>query len=264
MDLTLGISPCPNDVWIFSGIIRGAVKMVGHTVDVAFHDVETLNRMAQKGQFDVVKISYANFAHCGGRYDLLNCGGALGRGVGPLLLVNGSGSFDPAREVMVPGRYTTANLLLDFYLQRPATKRFLAFDALYEELLKTPGAQGVVIHEKRFTYERDGLSLVQDLGEHWETRTGHAIPLGAIALRKTVPLRAQVETLIRRSLAWAEANRADALALCREHAQDLSDEVIRAHIALYVNEYTRDLGKEGSAAVEFFLAQQRELSRQTA
>ncbi|HVK03832.1 MAG TPA: 1,4-dihydroxy-6-naphthoate synthase [Armatimonadaceae bacterium] len=263
--LTLGISPCPNDVYIFAGVILGRIDTGGLGFDVDYQDVETLNGAArERAAYDVVKISYANAVHVEREYELLDCGGALGRGVGPLLLVNGAdgGDFDPAREeVLVPGEYTTANFLLDFYLGRPVRKRFVPFDVLYAELCNRPGAQGVVIHEKRFTYAADGLTLVRDLGEHWEGRTGFAIPLGCIAVRRgiaDVPAE-RIARVVRASLAWADANPGETFDLCRRYAQDLTDGVIQSHIGLYVNEYSRDLGPEGAAAVAHFLGEQRRL-----
>ena len=251
-ELTLGISPCPNDVYIFSGLLLGAVEPRRFRFQTVFEDVETLNGMAQRKELDVAKISYANYINCVADYELLSSGGALGRGVGPLLLANGA-DFSPERTLLVPGEFTTANFLLDFYLQKPAPKIYEPFDVLYENLLQTPGAQGVVIHEKRFTYERDGLTLAQDLGEHWEAATGYPIPLGAIAARSTVLLHSAIEEAIRDSLGWARTHDAEAFALCRRHAQDLNDDVIRAHINLYVNDFSTDLGPEGRAAVAFFL-----------
>lgn len=263
--LRLGISPCPNDVFIFSGLLLDTVGTDGLRFEVAFEDVETLNGRARAGEGDALKISYANAVHCAEEYELLDAGGALGRGCGPLLLRNGNAAWDPDAPVLVPGQFTTANFLLDYWAGRPyrgasapPRKRFLPFDALYEELRRTPGAQGVVIHEKRFTYARDGLTLVRDLGQHWEETTGFAIPLGAIVLRRSLGLKAAMEALIRTSLDWARSHRAEALALCREHAQDLDDAVIAAHVALYVNDFSRELGPEGRAAVDFFLARQRE------
>lgn len=254
--ISLGISPCPNDVYIFSGLLLGAVQASDWTFDVDFQDVETLNARAQARAIDVVKISYANYFLCRERYDLLPCGGALGRGVGPLLLSSG-GQWNPEGEVLVPGEFTTANFLLDFYAGRPLRKRFLPFDALYAELLANPIAQGVVIHEKRFTYAVDGLTLVQDLGDYWERETGFAIPLGAIAARKELNQTLLAET-VRASLRWAYAHDNEAFALCRDYAQDLNPEVVRAHIDLYVNSFSVDVGGEGQAAVDFFLARQNE------
>jgi len=255
-ELTLGISPCPNDVYIFSGLLLGKVQADGLEFCVDFQDVETLNARAQAGTIDVVKISYANFIHCRKNYALLPCGGALGRGVGPLLLSNDDG-WNPNGEVLVPGEFTTANFLLDFYSGRSLQKRFLPFDALYAHLLQTPGSQGVVIHEKRFTYAADGLHLIQDLGDFWERETGFAIPLGAIAARKGLD-QARLAASVRESLHWAQTHDAEAFALCREYAQDLNPEVVRAHIELYVNRFSENVGPEGQAAVTFFLRKQQE------
>lgn len=255
-ELTLGISPCPNDVYIFSGLILNQIETGGLTFAVDYQDVETLNGLAQRGARDIAKISYANAPRISEKYELLDCGGALGRGVGPLLLTNGADGWSPVRETLVPGAFTTANFLLDFYLRKNVAKRFLPFDALYDELRTTPGSQGVIIHEKRFTYAADGLSLVTDLGEHWERETGCAIPLGAIAVRRALHLTDALERLVRASLAWADTHAADAFALCRQHAQEMDDAVIAAHIHLYVNDFSRDLGDEGRRAVAAFFAAQ--------
>lgn len=254
--LRLGISPCPNDVYIFSGIILNRIPTGDLQFEIEYQDVENMNLRAQQADLDVIKISYANYPRCEARYELLECGGALGRGVGPLLLTNGA-EFCPENEILVPGEFTTANFLLDFYAKRPLQKRYKVFDALYEDLCRVPGAQGVVIHEKRFTFAKDGLTLVQDLGEYWERETGHAIPLGAIVLRRELPVKEEIEAVIRRSLAWADAHYEEAFALCRRYAQDLNEEVIKSHIGLYVNEFSRNLGDEGRAAVSFFLEQQK-------
>ena len=256
-ELTLGISPCPNDVYIFSGLLLGEVQADGLTFRVDFQDVETLNARAQAGTMDVVKISYANFVHCRDRYDLLPCGGALGRGVGPLLLSNGGG-WDPDAEVLVPGEFTTANFLLDFYAGRPLRKRFLPFDALYAALLETPGAQGVVIHEKRFTYAADGLHLIQDLGDYLGAGNRLCHPARRDRRPQGAGPCALLTATVRESLRWAYAHDAEAFALCREYAQDLNPDVVRAHIELYVNSFSEDVGPEGQAAVDFFLARQQE------
>ena len=255
-ELSLGISPCPNDVYTFSGLLLGHVPTDGVHFRTDFQDVETLNRRAQAGDLDVVKISYANYPRCASSYDRLESGGALGRGVGPLLLAHGD-HWDPAAEILVPGEFTTAHFLLDFYARRPLRKRFLPFDALYAHLCRVPGAQGVVIHEKRFTYAQDGLTLIQDLGTFWEDQTGYPIPLGALLARKTLGRSAELDRWVRASLAWADAHYAEAFALCRDYASDLTDGVIEAHIGLYVNDFSRDLGPEGRAAVEFFLERHR-------
>jgi len=257
MNLTLAISPCPNDIFIFAGLLTEAITHPELTFTPHFLDVQATNEAALTERFDVVKISYAAYPPLAAAYDLLPCGGALGRRCGPLLLRHGAESFDPEAEVLVPGAQTTANFLLDYFVGKPLKKRFLPFDSLYEALLTTPGAQGVVIHEKRFVYQADGLTCIQDLGEYWEAQTGHAIPLGAIIARRALGQSEPLTSLIQASLSWSEAHRAKALALCREYAQDLSEGVIEAHIGLYVNAYSHDLGTDGHAAVDFFLDQLR-------
>jgi 1,4-dihydroxy-6-naphthoate synthase len=248
--MRVAISPCPNDVFIFAGWILG--KTPAPRAAFVYEDIETLNGLARDVAPDLVKVSYANVPQCPA-YVPLECGGALGRGCGPLLLTGG-GAFDPTAEVLVPGERTTANFLLDFW-SPGLRKRFVPFDALYRELRARPDAQGVVIHEMRFTYARDGLSLVRDLGEYWETVTGGPIPLGALLYRggADLPAVSEIEDAIRASLAWAWAHEEEALALCALHAQDMDPGVMRSHIDLYVNGFSRDLGEEGRAAVRFFL-----------
>jgi 1,4-dihydroxy-6-naphthoate synthase len=159
--------------------------------------------------------------------------------------------------VLVPGARTTANFLLDDWHARvhpgepPLRKRFLPFDALYDRLKKDSQAQGVVIHEMRFTYAGDGLRLVQDLGAAWEEATGKPIPLGAVIRREApgVPSRSELERAVRASLDWSRGHEAEALDLCARHAQDMTPEVMRAHIGLYVNSFSRNLGDEGREAV---------------
>jgi 1,4-dihydroxy-6-naphthoate synthase len=253
--IRVGISPCPNDVFIFSGWILG--KTPAPAATFFYEDVETLNGLARGGDRgsnpanagDLLKVSWANVPGCSG-YAPLACGGALGRGCGPLLLTGGA-DFDPDAEVLVPGARTTANRLLDFWAGRPLRKRFVPFDALYRELKADPKAQGVVIHEMRFTYARDGLRLVRDLGAHWEEKTGSPIPLGALVRRDSpdVPSAAELESAVRASLDWAWAHEEEAMALCARHAQDMTPEVMRAHVALYVNAFSREMGEEGWAAV---------------
>jgi 1,4-dihydroxy-6-naphthoate synthase len=272
------ISPCPNDVFIFAGLISGEVRVPDLEFEFAYHELETLNRDAAAGKWDLVKISYANAAAVAEEYHLLRCGGALGRGCGPLLLSNrpGQALWNPEAEVLVPGMRTTANFLLDFFaadgtgaapsspaVHPPALRKtFLPFDELYRRLLGPEPCQGVVIHEMRFTYAADGLRLVRDLGAFWEERTGLPIPLGAVALSNGLEASRPgtsglVEAAIRASLDWSYAHPQAALELCRAHSQSMADTVLQSHIDLYVNGFSRDIGPEGEAAVEFFLSRQR-------
>lgn len=277
MNLSIAISPCPNDVFIFAGLIAGAVRWPGLGFDFEFLELESLNRGARQGRWDLAKISYANAAGLPG-YRLLRCGGALGRGCGPLLLSNRAGAdgkavLDAAAPVLVPGERTTAHFLLEFFYRNgkvgdaavPLRKEFLPFDELYGRLLGPAPCQGVVIHEMRFTYARDGLFLARDLGEFWEKAAGHPIPLGAVALSAAAEARASglgdaVEAAIRASLDWSYAHADEALALCRRHAQSMDEAVLRSHIGLYVNAFSRDLGPEGDRAVSHFLGLQAAFS----
>lgn len=265
MKVSAAISPCPNDVWIFAGLLLGKTAAPGLEMAFELQELETLNRGALEGRWDLAKISYANYRNCAGTYRLLDCGGALGRGCGPLLLSNGR-PWDPESEVLVPGEHTTANFLLDFFHSatggpsaRPLRKRFIPFDALYRELKEAAPRQGVVIHEMRFTYAADGLTLLRDLGSHWEEATRHPIPLGAVAMRRggfEDAAAKRVAEAIRASLAWSRAHPEEALALCRRHAQSLAEPVLRSHIDLYVNEFSHRLGPVGEEAVAFFLERQ--------
>jgi len=163
--LRIGISPCPNDVWIFAGLLLGEVAP---GADADFEDVQTLNERAAVGGhgWDLVKISYAAWPSIRSSHVLLRAGGALGRGCGPLLLRHGGGGWDPTEPVWIPGAQTTARFLLESWLgSPPASPVYATFDRVYAHLCEAPGAQGVVIHEKRFTFDRDGLSMIADLGE---------------------------------------------------------------------------------------------------
>jgi 1,4-dihydroxy-6-naphthoate synthase len=248
MKISFGISPCPNDVYIYSGLISGEVEAPGLSITFDFQDVETLNKNAIKGVYDAAKISAAALPLVSGNYQLLNCGGALGRGCGPLLLVNG-GEWDPNAPIMLPGVHTTANFLLDFFMEKAADKVYVPFDELYSRLRQTPGAQGVVIHECRFTYKNHKLTLVQDLGSFWESKTSCPIPLGVAVCKNENGLKELIEPVIRQSLHWAQNHEREALNLCGKYSQDMTREVMVSHIGLYVNKFTGDLGKEGHNAL---------------
>lgn len=256
--LSLGFSPCPNDTYIFNGLAHGRTPMVGARFSAPLlEDVETLNDWALQGRLDVTKLSFHALGHVLDRYALLRVGAALGRGCGPLLI---TGSGDKAADIAdwriaVPGAYTTAALLLRLYQPACANLTVLRFDRIMEAIASGEVDAGVIIHESRFTYQQLGLECVQDLGLWWEQTTGLPIPLGCIAARKTLPesLRAEIEAAIAASIRWADAHPAEGWSYIREHAQEMEPEVINSHIGLYVNHYSRDLGKEGLHAVRELL-----------
>jgi len=267
MKLTLGISPCPNDTFIFDALVNGALDTGGLELEVVHEDVQTLNEWALAGRLDVTKLSYGVLPLVARDYSLLRSGGALGRGVGPLLVARpGAGPFRAeGARVAIPGRNTTAHLLFSLACPRAADKRFLVFSEIEGAVLRGEVDAGVIIHEGRFTYAARGLEKVLDLGEHWERETGAPIPLGAIVARRTLPapLRRRLDGLVRRSVEHALARRPFLSDYVRCHAQEMDEEVMRQHVDLYVNDFSVDLGEAGLRAVETFLRVYRQANPET-
>ncbi len=263
MKLTLGFSPCPNDCFMFDAIVNRRIDLEGLEFSPALADVEALNTAAFAGEADVTKLSYHAFAYCAATYVLLDAGSALGRGCGPLLIarraIAPSEIADGKRTIAIPGKHTTANFLLG--LAFPAARRTteLLFSAIEDAVLSGDYDAGVIIHENRFTYEAKGLRKIVDLGEFWERETGAPIPLGGIVVKRSLPddVKGAVNRVLRRSVEYALANPAASLPFVREHAQEMSEDVMYRHIDLYVNEYSVDLGHEGRRAVELLLQRAR-------
>jgi 1,4-dihydroxy-6-naphthoate synthase len=264
MRLTLGFSPCPNDTFIFDALVNGAVDTGDLRLEPVLEDVQTLNEWALAGRLDVSKISYGVLPRVADRYALLEAGGALGVGVGPLLVARpGLDRFDPATmTVAIPGRDTTAHLLFSLAFPTAARKEFLVFSGIEAAVLAGRVDAGVIIHESRFTYAAKGLVKLLDLGEHWERETRSPIPLGGIVARRTLgpAVRAEVDRLIRRSLEVANGRRDRLSAYVRRHAQEMDEAVMRQHVDLYVNDYSLGLGEAGHRAVETLLAVHRRLN----
>jgi 1,4-dihydroxy-6-naphthoate synthase len=262
---SLAYSPCPNDTYIFAaltnGLLDGAPK-----VDVVLDDVEALNRAARAGRFELTKVSYGAIPYLLDKYRILRAGGALGRGCGPLVVARPGADgkppqlsdFDDEAPFAIPGRLTTAYALLRLALGREPSTTEIRFDRIVEAVANGEVAAGLIIHESRFTYAAAGLVEVVDLGEWWERETGNPIPLGAILVRRDVPddgARA-LDEAIRASLRFAREREGEIIAYVREHAFEMDDEVMRAHIGLYVNEYSDDVGDDGIAAVEDLFARE--------
>lgn len=257
MKLTLGISPCPNDTFIFDALVNGAIPSGDVHLEVVLEDVQTLNEWARQGKLDVSKVSYGVLPSIAGAYAVLSSGGALGRGVGPLLVARpGAGPFRPeSMTVAIPGRDTTAHLLFSLAYPAAAHKRFVVFSAIEEAVQRGEVDAGVIIHEGRFTYAAKGLARVQDLGEFWERTTGAPIPLGGIVARRAlaVAVRRELDRLVRASVEHALARRPAVSAWVRSHAQEMDEAVMRQHIDLYVNEFSLALGDVGRRAVRTLL-----------
>ena len=260
MTLTLGFSPCPNDCFMFDAIVHQRIDLEGLDFTVAMEDVETLNRAAFAGSIDVTKLSCHAYAYCADRYTLLDAGSALGRGCGPLLIskrpVDAGEVSRGALRIAIPGRYTTANLLLGLAFPLARTTVEMVFSAIEGAVLTGDVDAGVIIHENRFTYAARGLRKVIDLGDYWEQETGAPIPLGSIAVQRSLPADVQraVNRVMRRSVEYAFANPEASRSFVRDHAQEMAEDVMAQHIALYVNEFSIDLGVEGRRALEVLFA----------
>lgn len=259
MGLSLGISPCPNDTYIFSALIEGRVPVprdIGPW-EPHFADVEELNVLAKDGMLDVTKLSASAAAGVLDEYVILDAGGALGCGCGPLLV-----AAQPLTEkdlsiapIAVPGALTTANLLLSLHGGFSGPRHEKVFDEIIPAVVSGECVAGLIIHESRFTYAAHGLHLVADLGGWWEKATSAPIPLGVIAAKRSLgySVLSRIESLIRQSLERANANPGEGRAFIRSHAQEMDDVVLEQHIAMFVNEYSLRLGPSGRDAVERLL-----------
>ncbi len=263
--LSLGFSPCPNDTFIFDAMIHGKVDTEGVDFEVFMEDVEALNRRAFAGDIAITKLSYHAYAYLTDKYVLLDAGSALGNNCGPLLIAKAHMAPDAinSARILIPGKMTTANFLLSLAYPGAHDKTEVLFSEIEQGVLDNEADAGLIIHENRFTYGQKGLIKLIDLGEYWETETGLPIPLGGIVVRRDLPpeLQQKVNRIMRRSVEYAFANPDDVMPFVRLHAQEMDDEVMKAHIDLYVTEYTADLGEKGRNAVEhlYRIARERQI-----
>ncbi len=256
----MGYSPCPNDTFIFHALASGAVSVDPFKLNITLADVEELNSMAQAGKMDICKVSVHAAAHIMNDYVLLRAGGAMGRGVGPLLLTGEPctiGDLD-GKRIAIPGRNTTANLLFSLMCREAGIKVELVemiFDQVMPSITDGRVDAGVVIHEGRFTYQAQGLHKLADLGQWWENFSGLPIPLGAIAIKRSLGAETAslVNAAIRKSLTLSYVDDETAWPYIKEHAQEMDDNVIREHIKTFVTDYSMDVGTEGEQAVSRLL-----------
>lgn len=254
MKLSLGFSPCPNDTYIFDAMIHGKIDTEGLAFEVKLGDVEELNQLAFAGKLDITKLSYHAFAYLTDKYCLLDAGSALGNNCGPLLIAK---EYKTKSEIVngkiaIPGKYTTANFLLGYAYPEAQNKVETLFSDIESAVLNETVDAGLIIHENRFTYQDKGLVKIMDLGEYWETNTQMPIPLGGIVVRRDLPIDIQqrVNRVMQRSVEFAFANPKSSLPFVRAHAQEMDESVMYQHIDLYVNDFTKDLGERGRAAVQ--------------
>ncbi len=256
MKLRIGFSPCPNDTFIFDALVHGKIDTGEIQFEPILEDVETLNEWALEGKLDITKLSFPAFFTARNTYQLLDAGSALGQGVGPLLVSKENTSLTPdqinQRKVLLPGSNTTAHLLFSLAFPAATKKEFLIFSAIEEALQRDSQLLGVLIHENRFTYEKKGLKKIIDLGSYWEENWKVPIPLGGIAIKRSFKhsLKKQLENWIRSSLALAWTNYPQLSPYVQLHAQEMEEDVMRKHITLYVNDYSRSLGQEGRHAIQ--------------
>ena len=264
MNLSLGFSPCPNDTFIFDAMIHQKIDTEGLSFEVVFDDVETLNQKAFRADHDITKLSYHAYAYLTENYVLLHSGSALGFGVGPLLICNkneySSLDMESLRpqasnlRIGIPGKYTTANFLLSIAFPEAKNKIEMKFSEIESALLNNQIDLGVIIHENRFTYQDKGLKKIIDLGEYWEDLTHGPIPLGGIMIKRNLPeeIKQKVNRIIRRSVEYAFDHPDSGFDFIRSLSQEMSTEVIKKHIELYVNKFSIDLDELGRKAVETF------------
>lgn len=252
--LTIGFSPCPNDTFIFDALVHGKINTGSLRFLPMLEDVESLNQRAFQNELDITKLSFHAFSNLTDSYQLLTSGAALGNGVGPLFISKKRFS-DPVKEiktVAIPGKHTTANFLFSIFYPGISNKKEMLFSDIEQAVLSGEVDAGVIIHENRFTYMDKGLLKIEDLGEAWEKTTGKPIPLGGIAIRRTLPeeLKKEVNRLVRRSVEFAFSHPESSMDYIAQHAQEMSPAVRRKHIELYVNDYSVDLGTKGKEAIQ--------------
>lgn len=266
MHCSLGFSPCPNDTFIFDALVNQKIDTEGFRFDVYLEDVQTLNEWARSNKLNISKISYGVLPLIQNNYTLLNSGGALGKGVGPLLIskkdIPDLAAVDQMK-IAVPGINTTAHLLFSMAFPNAKNKQFLVFNEIESAVLNGEVDAGVIIHENRFTYQDKGLMKLMDLGNYWEEKLNCPIPLGGIVMQNSFDQATQlkIESLIRKSVEYAFKHYPQITDYVRSHAQEMSESVMRQHIDLYVNNYSIDLGEEGLKAVQTLLEVHKQLQQ---
>ena len=253
MEFSLGFSPCPNDTFIFDALVNKKIDTEGIDFTVELEDVQTLNRWAMQGKLDISKISYGVLPLVLEQYELLDAGGALGKGVGPLLIAKRSIELTgiDSCSIAIPGEQTTAHLLFSLAFPQAKNKQFMVFSGIEDAVLSGAVDCGVIIHENRFTYQQKGLVKLMDLGEFWEKQTGVPIPLCGIVLKRSLGggMAQTINGLIRKSLEYAFERYPELPEYVKGHAQEMDESVMRQHIDLYVNNYSLSLGADGEKAI---------------
>ena len=261
--LRLGISPCPNDTFTFHGLLERTIDLRGLRFEVALADVQELNERTAAGDFDFSKVSFNAALELGDRFGVLAVGAAMGLGVGPILVAaDPNAKLAPSSRVVCPGAATTGTMLFRAFHPEVEDVTQRVFSEIAGSLHRGEADFGVLIHEGRFTLRENGLALVEDLGERWQSRFGLPLPLGGIVgtLDLPRPVHELMTAVIRDSLRYARTHRYEALRTVRRHAQELDEAVIWPYVDLYVNDFTWDIGETGAAALDALATLSAEVS----
>jgi len=263
MKLSLGFSTCPNDTFIFDAMVHQRIDTEGLEFELLMGDVEELNKMALNAELDITKISFHAFAYIADKYKILNSGSALGRNNGPLLISKKKIYPDevPFLKIGIPGKNTTANLLLHIaYPELKEVKEYV-FSDIEEAILDNEIDAGLIIHETRFTYQKRGLKKIIDLGEYWEKTTESPVPLGGIIVNRQLSddIQQKIDRVLYRSIDYAFKNPSAGLEFIKSFAQEMNEEIMYKHIDLYVNNFTKNLGNDGKKSIKTLLEKAVEL-----
>jgi 1,4-dihydroxy-6-naphthoate synthase len=254
MLINIGFSPCPNDTFIFDALVNGLIDTGAISFKPVLEDVQTLNEWALQGRLACTKISYGVYPLLKNNYRLLEAGGALGTGVGPLLIAKQPIALADLSQlrIAIPGKNTTANLLFSMAFPEAGDKIFMAFHEIEQAVIDGRVHAGVIIHENRFTYAAKGLVKLIDLGDYWESKLHCPIPLGGIVVKNTIDptIIQQLDALIKESIQYSWQQYPQLSDYIKDHAQEMREDVMRQHIQLYVNDYSLALGEKGHSAIE--------------
>ena len=261
--IRFGFSTCPNDTFIFDALYNHKIDWQGLDFEFILADVEELNGLALTGNIEVTKISYHSYGLVANDYILSNYGSALGKNNGPLLIAANNfpqGEIND-KTIAIPGEHTTANLLLSIGFPEATKKIPMLFSDIEQAVLDGDVDTGLIIHESRFTYAAKGLQKIVDLGEWWESQWQKPLPLGGICVRRNLgdPILEKINALIGKSVAYGFDHPDDTMPFVRRYAQEMSPEVMKKHIELYVNDYTREIGATGKDSVRFLFRKAAEI-----
>src|SRR5256714_4020717 len=260
---TLGHSPDPDDAFMFYAMAENKIDLRGYRFEHRLEDIQTLNECALRGELHISAISIHAFAYVSDRYALLPCGASMGDGYGPMVVALNAPKFDSddavrswlrGRRIAIPGKMTSAYLALRLYLG-DFEYVVAPFDEIFDTVKNGGADAGLIIHEGQLTYGRAGFAKVIDLGEWWKRETGLPLPLGGNVLRKDLPIgvRRDLLEIVRQSIDYGLAHRDEAVGHALPYARDMDQKLAGKFIGMYVNEFTRDYGESGRAAIRRFL-----------